>query len=222
MSINTNELMSEFRSLRPTHLCSLMTKYGSDKATKHNYSKLYHLLFDDLRDRVATVFELGIGSVNPKQPSNMGRSGSPGGSLRVWRDYFINALILAADIDIKTLFHEPPIHAFYCDQTSPRSVQALWTEIIDFYGGIVALDIMIEDGLHTFEANTCFFENSFYMVAPGGYYIEDLTSQTANKLREKIETDYRQRFPQFEFHVFDLPGTRAKDNRLFVAKHKYF
>jgi hypothetical protein len=197
-----------------------MTRYGSDKATKHNYSKLYHLLFDQVKDRVLAVFELGIGSVYPKQRSNMGKSGCPGASLRAWRDYFTNALVFAADIDVKTLFAEPAIDTFYCDQTSPRSIQNLWTEISDL--GIKGFDIMIEDGLHTFEANTCFFENSCHMVAPGGFYIiEDLTSQTAHKLRAKIEEDYRHRFPQFEFHVVDLPGSRAKDNRLCIVKRNY-
>ena len=38
-------------------------------------------------------------------------------------------------------------------------------------------DIIIEDGLHTFEANKCFFENSIHKVKRGGIYIiEDITN----------------------------------------------
>ena len=36
-------------------------------------------------------------------------------------------------------------------------------------------DIIIDDGLHEFHANKCFFENSIEKLNPGGFYIiEDI------------------------------------------------
>lgn len=33
------------------------------------------------------------------------------------------------------------------------------------------IDIMIDDGLHKFTANVCFFENSIHKLKQNGYYI---------------------------------------------------
>jgi hypothetical protein len=52
----------------------------------------------------------------------MGRTGTPGASLRAWRDYFPNAEIYGADIDREILFEEERISAFYVNQLSESAI----------------------------------------------------------------------------------------------------
>ena len=49
------------------------------------------------------------------------------------------------------------LKTFYLDQTSKESIEAMWRaiQISDF-------DLIIDDGLHTFDAGVCLFENSMY------------------------------------------------------------
>ena len=155
-------------------LCDI---YGSDKGSMYNdchtYTLEYFYLFHKIRDNVEMVFECGIGTNNPKLPSSMGLYGQPGASLRVWRDYFKNAQIVGVDIDKKILFEEGRIHTAYIDQTDPKEIEELFHSLFNKYQKL--FDIMIDDGLHTFEAAICLFENSFHYLANNGYYIiEDM------------------------------------------------
>ena len=69
-----------------TELCEIMTKYGSDKGTgPHNYTILYYELFKNIRYESLNIFELGLGTNNIDTPSNMGKNGKPGASLRGWK-----------------------------------------------------------------------------------------------------------------------------------------
>jgi len=155
----------------------LCDKYGSDKgnidaSTKpyvwpaHSYTELYGLLFAHRRAHVRRVFECGLGTNNPDLPSSMGVHGKPGASHRMWRDYFPNADVVGADIDRDVLFTEDRISTFYVDQTDAKSVRALWEQV-----GGDDFDLMIDDGLHTFDAGLCLFENSVHRLAKGGIYI---------------------------------------------------
>jgi hypothetical protein len=159
-------------------LCSL---YGSDKGghsqtenpwpwAPHNYTEFYSTLFDHCRESIYKVFECGIGTNNPKLISTMGEKGKPGASLRVWRDYFPNASIYGADVDRDILFSEESIATFYLDQTDVASIKNCWNEIAEY-----DFDLIIDDGLHTFEAGTNLFSNSIERLSEYGLYvIEDV------------------------------------------------
>jgi hypothetical protein len=164
-------------------LCDI---YGSDKGSMtddpgqhpyaplpaHSYTDVYEALFrhNGFRENVRSVFECGIGTNDTALNSNMTANGKSGASLRVWRDYFINAVIHGADIDINILFEEDRIWTGYMDQTCAEDVKAFFVQ-----AGRESFDLMIDDGLHTFEAARCLFENSFeYLAANGLYVIEDL------------------------------------------------
>lgn len=157
-----------------TDLCNLMDNYGSDKGPNFkncgNYSKFYDFIFRSIRKEVKYLFEVGIGTNNPDVPSTMGIDGVPGASLRSWRDYFTEALIIGADIDDRILFKEDRIDTYYVDQYNNESIQKLWK---NFNG--VLFDIIIDDGIHdTYSDNSGnlnFFKNSINMLKPGGFYI---------------------------------------------------
>jgi len=154
-------------------LTELMNYYGSDKGGRnnhHNYSEYYSEIFYQKRNEIKNFLEIGLGTSNEKLPSNMGKDGKPLASLRAWRDYFLNANIYGADIDIDILRNEDRIKTYYVDQTNPNTINEMFKEI-----GVNNFDIILEDGLHEFNANICFFENSIkYLATNGTYIIEDV------------------------------------------------
>ena len=154
-------------------LTKLMNQYGSDKGGKnnhHNYSDYYSEIFYNSRNSIKNFLEIGLGTNNTDVPSNMGKHGTPLASLRAWRDFFINANIYGADIDRNILKNEERIKTFYVDQTNPETIKKMFNEI-----NVENFDIILEDGLHEFNANICFFENSIeYLSSNGTYIIEDV------------------------------------------------
>ena len=176
-----DEKQEIFIDRKETLLAKLCDKYGSDKGSErigrnvypwpaHTYTNYYARLFNSSRFYIQRVFECGIGTRQPNIPANMGVNGMPGASLRVWQEYFPAADIYGADIDSSVLFQEGRIRTFYVDQTSPASIEAMWNNIdkCDF-------DIIIDDGLHEFEAGICLFENSISKLRETGLYvIEDV------------------------------------------------
>ena len=72
-------------------LRNLFDFYGSDKGAKHDYELVYSHLLENRQATNLDIFEIGLGTNNIDTPSNMGKDGSPGASLRAWRDYFPNA-----------------------------------------------------------------------------------------------------------------------------------
>jgi hypothetical protein len=198
----------------------IMTFFGSDKGhpedkTTHNYTKIYDILFNDIRNQPLRVFELGIGTTNLNVASNMGSDGSPGASLRGWKHYFPNAQIFGADIDEGCLFQEPNIQTFQCDQTNPESIKKLW-ENPDLTEGF---DIIIEDGLHIFNANVTFFENSFHKLNLGGVFIiEDIMDYTFHLWDTQLEY-WKNKYPHLQFRFYTIPFAHiSHDNTVLIAK----
>ena len=154
-------------------LKKLMDLYGSDKGGRnnhHNYAQYYSEIFSNKKDKIQNFLEIGLGSNNPEVPSNMGLDGKPLASLRAWRDYFKNANIYGADIDKNILKNEERIKTFYVDQTDPTTIKEMFRDI-----GISKFDIILEDGLHEYNANICFFENAInFLSSDGVYIIEDV------------------------------------------------
>lgn len=170
-----------------TELCKIMKLHGSDKGDDwHNYTLIYYDLFKQQRNKIANLFEVGIGSVNPSIKSHMKSSYSPGGSLRGWRDFFPNANIYAADIDKDILQPEHRIQKFFVDQTNAASITQMW----DNQGlSSVQFDIIIDDGLHTFTANHTFFEHSHSkLTADGVFIIEDIPNSELAKFQSDLSS----------------------------------
>ena len=202
--------------LAPTKVCRVMTKHGSDKGRAHNYTTLYSAVFSELWNRPVVLLELGLGSNNSDVPSNMGVFGAPGASLRGWRELFPNARVFGADVDSRILFQEDRIKTFYCDQLEPSSIRNLWSQP-ELQNGA---DIIIEDGLHTFEANVSFLEGSLGHLRPGGIYItEDIIDDDVERWYERLESTYSKGYPKYEFAFVILPyGKRDANNMLVIRR----
>ncbi len=200
--------------LAPTKMCRVMTKCGSDKSRQNNYTTVYSALFKDRCDQPLRILELGLGTNDPHKPSNMGVFGVPGASLRGWRELFPQALVYGADIDRGILFQEDRIKTFYCDQLDRSSVRELWSHP-DLRGGV---DIIIEDGLHTFEANVSFLEGSLDLLRPGGIYVtEDIGWDRFDEWYSRVETIYSKQYPTYEF-AFVVLADRGYNNLLVVRR----
>jgi len=119
---------------------------------------------------------------------------TPGGSLKMWRDYFPNATVYGADIDKDILFNTERIKTFYVNQLEKNSIDKMWDNI-----AVNNFDIIIDDGLHTYEAGKCMFDNSFDKLRDGGIYIiEDVDP----------------------FYIYDLSLYLAKKNNIEVITLK--
>lgn len=219
---HTSELVHQLRSINvfaPTKLCRLMTRLGSDKGQGlHNYTTIYSVLFGKFQDQPIRVFELGLGTNNPEITSSMGVNARPGASLRGWRELFPHALVYGADIDRDILFEEDRIKTFYCDQLDGVAIRDLWSQPV-LQGG---MDIIIDDGLHTFESNVSFLDGSFERLRPGGLYvIEDICQETIVRWHKQIETIYLKRFPNDEFAFVELPNSYNEENNnlLIIRRH---
>lgn len=206
------------KSCTLSYLCDL---YGSDKGEvsnhghpypwdSHTYADCYSRLFSHCRLNIRKVFECGLGTNNPHLISSMGVNGKPGASLRVWRDYFPNAMIFGGDIDKTILFQEERIKTYFIDQLNPKLIKQFWnlTEENDF-------DLMIDDGLHTFEGGKTLFLNSIqHLSLTGLYIIEDVTVPDL--------FEYKYFFNQTNYDVDYItmyrPNRELGDNNLIVIR----
>ena len=137
-------------------LDELGRKYGTEKSSEgHNFTEIYSGYFDRLRLEVRKVVEFGIDS---------------GASIRMWAEYFPNAVIHGVDIDPKTLLPESErICCHLVDQGDLKCMEQLRDQIgLD-------IDIVIDDGGHTMSQQLTTFAVFFPALRQRGIYVvEDL------------------------------------------------
>lgn len=213
---NNNAKINYFvqSSFLDKNLTDLMNFYGSDKGgfnKDHNFSDYYSTIFFDKKESVKNVLEVGLGTNNINVPSNMGLEGKPLASLKAWRDYFLNAYIYGADIDRKILKNEDRIKTYYVDQTNPNSILELFKNI-----GDISFDIIIDDGLHEYNANICLFENSFkFLKKRGIYVIEDVFFKDKNKFFQYFKNS------NYNFSIVDIFHKNNISNNCLVIIYKF-
>ena len=178
-------------------LTDLMNLFGSDKGGRnnhHNFASYYSEIFFHKRNDIKNFLEIGLGTNDTSVLSNMGSNGIPLASLRAWRDYFKNANIYGADIDKNILKNEDRIETFYVDQTDPITIKEMFKNI-----GEKKFDIILEDGLHEYNANICFFENAIEYLDPNGtYIIEDVYYKDQDKFIKYFENK------KYNFSIVDI------------------
>jgi len=167
---HTSELYRDADSEnRALQLKRAFDKYGSDKATTHDYHYIYSLILKN-PDAVTDVLEIGLGTNNTDVVSHMGRDGRPGASLRAFREYLPNARVYGADVDRRILFEEDRIKTFFVDQTDLSSFEAFGESLRG-----CAFDLIIDDGLHAPNANIATLGFALHRLKPGGWFaVEDI------------------------------------------------
>jgi hypothetical protein len=162
-----------FFEKHPTRMCHTFFYHGSDKALHwHNYAFVYNYIIGQMDIDIRNLLEVGIGTDYVDVLSTMGSSGVPGASLRAWKECLPEAHILGADIDVRILFQEPGIETYWVDQTSADAVRGLFENI-----NHLEVDVVVDDGLHTFSANFTLMEGAYPKISRNGIYIiEDISS----------------------------------------------
>jgi hypothetical protein len=198
-----------------TDLCKIMKKCGSDKGLGwHNYTTLYDPLMSHLKQGdCVNIFELGIGTNNPDLPSSMGVNGTPGASLRGWSEWLPNANVVGADIDENIMFSTDKIMTFPVDQRNLTSINNMWQQprLCDTY-----FEVIIDDGLHSFEANNIFLTCSHHKLKENGIYIvEDILPNELHHF-EKAVPEYLKWFKDARIVKLPNPVNTSNDNNLLV------
>ena len=179
VKVGMQEFWRMLGSVDPEPLGSLLDRHGSDKAGRHDYYLAYAGIVDAL-GTPAAMLEVGLGSNNTDVPSNMGPPGSPGASLRAFRDYVQGCHVYGADVDRRVLFSEDRIDTFHVDQTDANSVRALAESLPD------GLDLVIDDGLHTPNANLAVLCMALRKVRRGGWIVIEDINPAAESLWEAV------------------------------------
>lgn len=166
-------------------LSELIDEFGSDKNLS-GYTPTYIELFEPIRNNSINLLEIGIGTVIAGAKSSMSNTRiqnyKPGASLRVWQDYFPNALVYGGDIQEDTQFTEERIQTFLFDSTNKEECDNTLKNM--------EFDVIIDDGWHFWQAQRDTITNLFSRVKVGGYYIiEDIENAGASPLfNEEFET----------------------------------
>ncbi len=133
-----------------TELCKLAYKYGTDKCPqlKHTYTPFYYQLWKNKRDKVKKILEIGIGHYKGMPKARMTydpglrRYYHRGASLKMWRDFFPNALVFGADIQPETMFEGERIKTYLCNEREQEDL----LKLIKNAGSDI--DIFIDDASH--------------------------------------------------------------------------
>jgi hypothetical protein len=215
-------VLNLFVTAREPRLRDLFTQHGSDKGWSsdvpppwpwppHNYAEVYELVLGPLRRSARLIVECGIGTNSPDVPSNMSVTGRPGASLRAWRDYFPEARIIGFDIDPGCMFREGRISTAIVDQTDRESIAAFLQQ-----SSIGNIDVVIDDGLHVFNAGRVLFEMLFPRLSTSGVYIiEDVGDDDLVRYREFFadRPDLTASFVRLH-----RPGIPIGDNSLVIVQ----
>ena len=148
-------------------LSQLIDDNLTDKNTTHSYLELYEKLLFRKKETAKYVLEIGIGDFGEKN----------GGSIKLWKDYFENAKIIAIDI--------LPINSVIDELINNERI-ALYTETDayneEFINNNLAnqnikLDFILDDGPHTLESMlNCIKLYSNLLTDDGILIIEDVQS----------------------------------------------
>jgi cephalosporin hydroxylase len=128
----------------------------TDKDTWHSYLGVYETLFEDIKDTATRIMEIGV---------------SEGGSINMWSNYFTNAEIYGADIDLSRMhytFTDPRIKLYNGNAYDQAFVDSLEQD---------SFDAIIDDGPHTLESMIQFVNLYPKLLKPNGLLIiEDVQS----------------------------------------------
>jgi hypothetical protein len=185
-------------------LKKLFDQYGSDKGnSNHNYHWLYGSILGTRR--ASALLEIGLGTNNEDVVSNMTRHGTPGASLRAFRDFLPDAHIYGADIDRAILFQEERVSTFFVDQTDIDSFMELSAAVPD------ELDLIIDDGLHTPNANLASLVFGLGRLKIDGYFLVEDIGRAAVPIWQLVSAALLPE--QYESHVVE-----ADTQFLFVVR----
>ncbi len=177
----------------------------TDKNTNHSYINLYENLLNKKKLTATNILEVGIG------PESWGC----GGSVKMWRDYFINANVYAVDI--------LPMQYIWDGIKNQERIK-LYTEtngynpnfvINEFLNKNIKFDMLLDDGPHTLESMKKFIKLYSHVLKEDGIliiedvqdisWLKELEDVVPAELKEYVKTyDLRQIKNRWDDIVFTI------------------
>jgi hypothetical protein len=185
---------------------NLTKKFGAGKKGGH---KFIYTKLNLQRSSILNVLELGIGTNNQRLASAMWAGYTPGSSLRLWSEVFHNATIIGADVDKNILINQGRISSFWTDQNSENALSDLSKKVKEKG----KLGLIIDDGLHTPEANLRTFLYLSDLLELGGYYIIEDIEPAWEGFWKMVGNS----LDKYESTCLRFPGTQVADC-FFVAR----
>ncbi len=135
---------------------------------RHTYLEVYEEMFNGIKDENISILEVGV---------------LHGDSLKLWSKYFTKGEIYGIDIFgrvgmkevVENLTDYDRIHLDHVDSFEEHQKAIKSRE--DFFNkiGDLKFDIIIDDGLHTYESQIKTYQNFKHLLGDGGLYIiEDI------------------------------------------------
>jgi len=184
------------------NLSKLAFKYGTDKCPKikHSYTPWYNKKFRLIRKKVRKILEIGVG--DERYPIKYYHEKSA--SLKMWRDYFPNAMVYGLDISRRGFYEDKNIKCFFCDATNVEQLEKVLEKIGNTF------DIIIDDGSHKYTDQG----NTAKILLPRvnkdvKYFIEDVLEP---RYLMKSLSDYKLKLIEFK--------TRYRDDKILIVKNK--
>jgi hypothetical protein len=167
-------VLSELSNYNTGILSFLGRKYGTDKVDNNhmykglNYFDIYQRYIGPKRFEVKTFVEIGV---------------KDGNSLRVWKEYFPNAIIYGIDIDPNcNSIKEDRIEIIIGDQNDDTFLQSLVEKFNN------TIDILLDDGSHITRHQIKTFEYLYPCINKNGFYIiEDLANSYEEWGNNKVD-----------------------------------
>lgn len=152
-------------------IIDIVEYYMTDKHYEHNFFNLiYNDLFKSLRNNVKKFVEIGV---------------YDGESIRLWRDYFVNAEIFGLDIKLENVNKKldnqskDRLNLIKMDQSNIDDIENFSKQHND-------IDIILDDGSHKMYDQQITFAKMFKSLKSGGIFIiEDLHTSLEVLLPEK-------------------------------------
>ena len=147
-----------------TTLNELAVTYNTDKGPNdHMYTSKYSIYLEDYRDIEFNLLEIGVYN---------------GASVKMWKEYFPKATIVAIDINPECKqYEEDRIHIHIGDQTDTVFLNDVFNKYKHF-------EVILDDGGHSWKQQIVSFETLFPLLTQGGMYLfEDMhTSYVPNSI----------------------------------------
>jgi hypothetical protein len=130
-------------------LDQLAIKYNTDKSSfYHNYAEKYDQLLSNFKDKFTNILEIGVWQ---------------GSSLKMWEEYFPNAIINGIDIDTNCKKHESErIKVTIADQGNEIQLKELEK--------LGSFDFIVDDGSHIYNHQIISFKTLFPFLKKGGIF----------------------------------------------------
>lgn len=202
----------ELNKIRITPLCRIAKRYGTDKCPqiKHCYTPFYYEMFKDRQKEVKKVVEMGIGRYFDMENKDkiydetLRRTYHKGASLKMWRDFFPNAIIYGADVRPETMFTDKRIETILCDETKKEDL----VNLIRHTGSDI--DLFVDDASHHVDHQLFMCQTVMPLLGKNvTYVIED--------------TNYPNRIPEilknYDCEVPHVPKTWS-GGWMVIVKHK--